>query len=538
MRSPRFRGSSRARHLIVAGALTLLGAAAVPAMGTTGPTAELLGDNLFMGTTKVEVGARPDGSFGSAIDAPAGYSPLTDRGAILGFRVNPAECTWTDPGCVTLGDFFTPGTPYEAWGIQIGNGTPGFNSIFGTSAPGAFTSADAAGVTGVWQSAGAFDGAIAVKQTYSIPPYAWMIDTTVELTNTSGAAVDDVYFMRGVDPDNCRMETRPLCDQDGDGVPDNGPSFATHNTVVAQGSATTSALVTATQTNDSYIGLRAIGDEARAFTQNGGFNNPGDLSTLWSEGDPQYRSSLGSSFGDDGIYAVVRVPSIAPGETATVRIQYVVREIPAAVDITEPVVFDGGLIDVAALNGPDAVLQGICTDASHGTAVPEDGKVRYTPVPGFSGTDSFTYSTGGPCGTFTLSVAPAPAEPAPAEPAPTGTAPTGPGVVLLGAAQRTTLASGRLRMAQRLRFNRTGRYTFIFKDPATGKRVLQYRGSRVGARLLSKTFNAPVVVTSKEGKTLTLVSIFNRNLSAKLKKTMTMRIVLKSPDGPLSDATR
>ncbi len=94
MRPPRTRGSSRARHLIVAGALALLGAAAVPAMGTTGPTAELAGGNLFMGTTKVEVGARPNGSFGSAVVAPAGYSPLTDGGMpILGFRVNATECT-------------------------------------------------------------------------------------------------------------------------------------------------------------------------------------------------------------------------------------------------------------------------------------------------------------------------------------------------------------------------------------------------------------------------------------------------------------
>jgi hypothetical protein len=125
------------------GALALLGAAAVPAVGTTGPTADLATGNLFMGTTKVEVGARPNGSFGSAIAAPGGYSPLTDGGVpILGFRVNPTECTWADPGCVKLGDFFTPGSPYEAWGIQVGNGAPGFNSNAVTDVPGAFTSVD------------------------------------------------------------------------------------------------------------------------------------------------------------------------------------------------------------------------------------------------------------------------------------------------------------------------------------------------------------------------------------------------------------
>ena len=148
-------------------------------------------------------------------------------------------------------------------------------------------------MTGVWQSTAAFNG-ITVKQTYSIPPYAWMIDTTAELTNTTGATIDDVYLMRGVDPDNCRMESRPLCDLDtnDDGIadihelPGTSNDYQTHNTVVSQGSATTSALVTATQTDDSYIGLRAVGGEARAFIQNGGFSNPGSLSTLWSGADP------------------------------------------------------------------------------------------------------------------------------------------------------------------------------------------------------------------------------------------------------------
>ena len=533
MRHPRFPGSSRAGHLIVAGALALLGVAAVPAMGTTGPTAQIASGNLFMGTTKVESGARANGSFGSTIAAPSGYNPRTETGTILGFRVNSAECTWTDPGCVKLGDFFTPGSPYESWGIQIGNGTPGYNWSSGAAGvPGTFTSADAAGVTGVWQSTGAFNG-ITVRQTYSLPPYAWMIDTRAELTNTSGATINDVYLMRGLDPDNCRMEVRPLCDSNGDGLADAVGTvgiYQTHNAVeVPRGSANAGALVTATQTNDSYLGLRAVGDDARVFVQNGGFSNPASLSTLWSGGNAGYHSTTASTFGDVGIYAVVRVPSIAPGATATVRIQYVVKEIPAAVNVTEPVVFDGQLIDVAARNGPGAILQGICTDPSHGTAVPEDGKVRYTPTPGFTGTDSFTYSTGGPCGTFTLSVtAPAAAVPAAREPA----------VVLVEAPRRTTLKSGKLRLAQRLRFNRTGRYTFIFNDPATGKRVLQYRGSRVGARLLSKTFSAPVVVTSKEGRTLTLVTVFDKRLSATLKQGMTMRIVLKSPDGTLSDATR
>ena len=396
----------RARRLALAGALALL-AAASPAVATTGPAAEISSSNLFLGTTKVEAGARANGSFGSTVAAPAGYNPLTESSSILGFRVNPAECAWTDGACVTLGDFFTPGTPYEVWGVQVGGGTPGFNSQAVSGIAGAFASADAAGVRGVWQSSGAING-ISVKQTYAIPSYAWMIDTTVELTNTTGAPIDDVYFLRGLDPDNCRMEARALCDSDGDGVANiagtsGGGVYKTHNAIVSQGSASTPALVTATQTNDSYLALRATGAEARAFVKNSSFANPASIATLWSGADGAFRSTIASSFGDTGIYAVVRVPSIAAGATATVHVQYVVKEIPAAADFAETVASSGGLIDVSARNG-GAAFGGICTAPAHGTAVAEGGRVRYTPAAGYSGPDSFTYSTGGPCGTVTVTV--------------------------------------------------------------------------------------------------------------------------------------
>ena len=75
-----------------------------------------------------EAGARANGSFGSAVAAPAGYQPphrVTGR-SWASVSTRPSA-PGTDPGCVTLGDFFTPGSPYEAWGIQIGEGTPGYN---------------------------------------------------------------------------------------------------------------------------------------------------------------------------------------------------------------------------------------------------------------------------------------------------------------------------------------------------------------------------------------------------------------------------
>lgn len=525
-------GGRRARTAVLTGALALV--AVSPAAATGGPAAELVSGNLFMGTTKVEAGARPNGAFGSAVPAPAGYHPRTQAGAILGFRANPGECDWSAAGCVTRGDFFTPGAPYESWGLQVGDaaGAQAFDDNQATALPGAFISADAGAVTGVWQSAAPFHG-ISVRQTYSVPSYAWAIDTLVDLTNTTNAPIADVYVMRGVDPDNCRMETTAVCDSDGDGVADaigttGGGSgvYETRNTIVSQGSDSTPALVTATQTDGSYLGLRAEGAGARVFVKDTSFSNPASLSALWSGAAAGWRSSPGAGFGDSGIYAVVHVPSIAAGATATVRIRYVVKDVPAAADFAATVPPAGGLIDIATHNG-GAAAGGVCAAPAHGTAVVEGGGIRYVPAPGFSGADGVSYSIGGICGTVSVTVPASAAVPAPITAF----------VVLTAPARRTRLASGALRISQRLRIDHPGRYTFIYTDPATGRRVRQLPGSRVGARRLGRRVSAPVLVTTQPGAAVTLVSVFSRRIPASTRTRLVLRVVLRNPDGMLTDVT-
>lgn len=516
----------RVRRTAALAALALL-AAASPAVATSGPTAELSSGQLFMGTTKVEVGARANGSFGSTVAAPAGYHPRSNNGPILGFRVNPDECDWDAVGCVTRGDYFTPGSPYESWGVQIGNGgTPVYNDNTGTGVAGAFTSADAAHVSGVWQSSADVGGVLAVKLTYSVPSYGWLIDATAELTNTSGSPLTDVYFLRGLDPDNCRMETAAVCDNDGDGVADGTGNFRTLNTVVSQGSATTAAAVTATQTNDTFLALRPAGPQARVARQGSGFSNPVTISSVWDGSNGAYAFADGSTaFGDAGIYGVVRVPSIAPGATARVDMQYAVKGVPPAADVTATSPQEGVLIDV-----PGGNAAGVCSVPAHGTAVVEGGRVRYTPTPGYAGTDSFMYSTGGPCGTVSVTVRPAAATPPPP-------AAAKPPVTRTGPPASKTLSSGGLRLTQPLHIDRSGRYTFMYVDPATGRRVRQQPGSRVGGRTLDRRYSAPVLVTRADGADVVLTSVFAKAVRTTVRLRMTLRIVRKAPDGTLTDVT-
>lgn len=109
------------------------------ASATTGPTAMLDTLNMFMGTTKVEVGARPNGSFAADIATPAGFHPRDDHTPPkLGFRSNPGECSWEDPACLTDGDFFAPGTPFEVWAVQVGSATAAQNDDSVTGVAGGF----------------------------------------------------------------------------------------------------------------------------------------------------------------------------------------------------------------------------------------------------------------------------------------------------------------------------------------------------------------------------------------------------------------
>ena len=99
---------------------------------------------------------------------------------------------------------------------------------------------------------------------------------------------------------------------------------------------------------------------------------------------------------------------------------------------------------------------------------------------------------------------------------------------------KTSRAAGRLRVVNRLHLTAPGRYTFIYRNTATGKRIVQIEGSRLGARVLRRNFTAPVLTTSK-GKKLALISLFDgtRTRFANLE----LRVVLKRADGTLVEET-
>ncbi|MCX5740933.1 MAG: myxococcus cysteine-rich repeat containing protein, partial [Proteobacteria bacterium] len=239
-------------------------------------TCEVLGGgaaSTYLRGNFLEMGLGPNAAFGAGEVAPVGWHGRTEPNASivneLGFVSDPDASQWTN----YHGDFFTPGTPEEGWGVeysvQVNDGSGGTftqtyvannNRVSAFDIPGTFDTPtchvnglcrDRGGATVTWTSSQSWNG-LAFGQTYTIVDGGVFIIVDVDVTNTGETDLADIYYMRNVDPDN--------------DVAVNG-DYTTVNTIVSQPDATSDiALVRADQSqlsNTSAIALVANDPRAR-----------------------------------------------------------------------------------------------------------------------------------------------------------------------------------------------------------------------------------------------------------------------------------
>jgi len=184
-------------------------------------SAQLDSCNVFLQGNYVEVGISPSGSYGSSSGQPAGYHGNSAAGTVynpcgsaagnrLGFVADPAMDGWSVGTPPFFGDYFLPGAPFEGWSIQVGTTAraDAWNTIttgFTGGITGANTSYLNTGgtISGTWE--GTYDS-MTIKQVTTIDTASLFFTTTVTLTNLSSAAINDIYYLRSVDPDNDEME--------------------------------------------------------------------------------------------------------------------------------------------------------------------------------------------------------------------------------------------------------------------------------------------------------------------------------------------
>jgi len=271
--------------------------------------AQMVGPNAYINATSLELGLDGQGGFegcSTTISPPLPGMNFRSSNPFFGFVANPQVNAW-----LTFdGDFFTPGTPENGWGIDITGGGISSNNCAGSlfNIPGAMTdwtqilncySAD-------WEGDLTTGTNLHFKINYFLQETDLFYTTTVSITNNTAATIPEMYYYRNLDPDNNVSISL---------------DYNTQNTIVSQpGTGCNLAHVSATSVvpasqPQSYLGLAAVGPNYRVCY--GGFTNR-DGSDLWN--GVGFTQTVGSSINaDEAISLSYKIQNLAPGATEVIK---------------------------------------------------------------------------------------------------------------------------------------------------------------------------------------------------------------------------
>ena len=361
-------------------------------------SAQILGTSAYIYGDYVEIGINDAGHEG------APRVPLSNNRSnqalgspvYFGFVANPQMDAWGNYD----GDFFTPGSPENGFGLEIG-GVNYSNNASGNleQIPGSISSYDTNGdcIYVEW------DGSVAnvdVHIVYRLITTELYYTTEVTLTNTGPTDIFDTYYYRNLDPDNNVTI---------------GGGYATQNTIVAQPTPECEkALVTAEQTGpwDSYIGLGAIGEQFRVSY--GGFANR-DGSNIWNAAGGLTGGVGATTFSDQAISLGYLAETLEVGVPETFLFTVVLDASQIDAAISSLYYFDylggGGVIDECApVEDTAYICQGDSVAITvHGPSA-DDYIWTWDPPTGLGGTDGPTAMASPDVTTaYTVTGVPAPA---------------------------------------------------------------------------------------------------------------------------------
>lgn len=279
----------------------------------------MVGPDGYIQGTSIEVGVRGIGGF-EGVDALVSPPPvgmhLRSANNLFGFVANPQLNAWA--GSAFDGDFFTPGSPENGWGFEIGTaGTVAAGTMGGNNC--SYLQQINGAITGNstifncynldWEGDATSGTNLHFKINYFLQQTDLFYTTTVSITNNTSAMIPEMYYYRNLDPDNNQ---------------EIGGNFTTQNTIVDNppSSLCNLAHVSATQSIpwNNYLGLAAIGPNWRA--DYGGFSNR-DGSDLWiggATGTGTFTQTVGATnFADEGISLAYKITNLAPGATETFK---------------------------------------------------------------------------------------------------------------------------------------------------------------------------------------------------------------------------
>ncbi len=274
-----------------------------------------VGPDRYVQGTLLEYGIDGLGGY-EGIDIVASPVPVgmhwRSGNQLFGFMANPQMNSWA--GSAFDGDFFTPGSPENGWGFEIGTtGTVAAGTLQGNNC--AYLQQIDGAITGTntvfncynvdWEGDATSGTDLHFKINYFLQAGDLYYTTTVSITNNTTATIPDLYYYRNVDPDN----NQPI-----------SGTFTTNQTIVDNppSSLCNLAHVSAVMTTpwSSYLGFAAIGVNWRACY--GGFSNR-DASDLWTGAVPFTQTVGATNTADEGISLAYRIQNLAPGQTETFK---------------------------------------------------------------------------------------------------------------------------------------------------------------------------------------------------------------------------
>ena len=271
--------------------------------------AQMVGGSIFLKGNYVEAGICDNGDFGAATP-PAGYHPHP-ASAKLGFVADPAMDGWTTGTPAYMGDYFTPGSPFEGWNIQIGSIRSQAHScagFVGAGLTGANVSYAVSGSKLIANWEGSFDS-MTVRQVTTLDTLGLYFSLRITLINMASVAKNNIYYLRSLDPDN--NQSWP------------GGGFGTNNRITHQlPNPANATVVTATSASGpaSHLSLGTTDTNARAIIYNSWpISTSTDLATIFSgaiTSTVAYFDTVNHP-GDIAIGLAFRVAHLAPLDSAS-----------------------------------------------------------------------------------------------------------------------------------------------------------------------------------------------------------------------------
>lgn len=269
------------------------------------------GGDAFIQGTRVEIGVELFGGYEGANSAPPVTGlPWHFRGAagLSGFVADPLVSSWTNYN----GDFYTPGSPENGWGVLIGNSAAGLQlhcnrnanlNNFNIGNTVAYLNSGTA--KSVCWSGATLSGTnnITANITYNLGSNNLYYTTTVRFTNNSVATIPEMYYYRSLDPDNNQSV---------------GASFVTTNSIVSQPTGLSSCGIAAVQATQlaggsygaSYMALAGVGADFRVCK--GGFSNRNGFN-IWNNVAPLNGVPGSVSTSDEAISLAFKIQNFLPG---------------------------------------------------------------------------------------------------------------------------------------------------------------------------------------------------------------------------------